>query len=53
MEVEELHVAVDVGCRRHRVAIASARGRMLAEFDVERGVLMVPRGVLMVPDLES
>ena len=35
MEVEELHVAVDVGCRRHRVAIASARGRMLAEFDIE------------------
>ncbi len=35
MEREPLHVAVDVGCRRHRAAIGSARGAILAEFDVE------------------
>lgn len=35
MEGQALHVAVDVGCRRHRAAIGNLQGRVLAEFDVE------------------
>ena len=35
MEIPPLHVALDVGCRRHRAAIGSAQGHVLAEFDVE------------------
>lgn len=35
MEAQALHVAVDVGCRRHRAAIGNPQGRVLAEFDVE------------------
>lgn len=35
MEAQALHVAVDVGCRRHRAAIGNLQGRVLAEFDVE------------------
>jgi len=35
MDAETLQVAVDVGCRRHHAAIATAQGRVLAEFDVE------------------
>ena len=35
MDAEALQVAVDVGCRRHHAAIATAQGRVLAEFDVE------------------
>ena len=35
MEIPPLHVALDVGCRRHRAAIGSPEGQVLAEFDVE------------------
>lgn len=30
----QFHVAVDIGCRQHRVAIASSDGRLLKEFDI-------------------
>lgn len=30
----QLHVAVDIGCRQHRVAIAASDGRLLKEFDI-------------------
>jgi len=35
MDAHALHVAVDVGARRHRAAIANGHGGVLAEFDVE------------------
>lgn len=35
MDAHELHVAVDVGARRRRAAIANEHGGVLAEFDVE------------------
>ena len=35
MEAAALHVALDVGCRRHRAAIGNSQGGVLAEFDVE------------------
>ena len=31
----QLQVAVDVGARRHRVAVGDVAGRLLEEFDVE------------------
>ena len=31
----QLQVAVDVGCRRHRVAVGNVAGAVLEEFDVE------------------
>jgi len=30
----QLQVAVDVGCRRHRVAVGNVAGAVLEEFDV-------------------
>lgn len=39
MEAQALHVALDVGCRRHRAAIGNAQGRVLAEFDVEHNAV--------------
>lgn len=35
MQDAPLHVAIDVGCRRHHLAIASAQGQLFAEFDIE------------------
>ena len=35
MEAQALHVALDVGCLRHRAAIWTSQGQVLAEFDVE------------------
>jgi transposase len=35
MDTQALHVAVDVGARRHRAAIGNGQGAVLAEFDVE------------------
>jgi transposase len=34
MKVNELQVAVDVGARRHRVAVGDGAGRLLEEFDL-------------------
>lgn len=34
MDMQPLHVAVDVGCRQHRAAIGSPQGQVFAEFDV-------------------
>lgn len=31
----KLHVAVDIGCRRHSVAIGLSSGERLEEFDIE------------------
>lgn len=35
MPAEEIRVAVDIGSRQHRVAIAGPEGRILGEFDLE------------------
>jgi transposase len=35
MDRSELQVAVDVGARRHRVAVGDATGRLIEEFDLE------------------
>ncbi len=35
--VEQVTVGVDIGCRRHRVAIAAPDGRIAEEFDMEHG----------------
>lgn len=34
MEEAEVRVAIDVGCRQHRVAIGDVRGQVLEEFDI-------------------
>ncbi len=34
----QLHVAVDVGCRHHRVAIGCSDGQLLDEFDITHDV---------------
>ncbi len=31
--VPQLHVGIDVGCKKHRIGIADAQGRILEEFD--------------------
>ena len=36
MDRRELQVAVDVGARRHRVAVGDATGRLIEEFDLSR-----------------
>ena len=35
----QLQVAVDVGCRRHRVAVGDVAGELLEEFDVEHSAV--------------
>ncbi len=39
----ELQVAVDVGARRHRVAVGDASGRLIEEFDLEHTASVVRR----------
>jgi hypothetical protein len=35
MEQAEVRVAIDVGCRQHRVAIGDAAGQVCEEFDLQ------------------
>ncbi len=34
MQTKEIRVAVDIGSRQHRVALAGPEGRILEEFDL-------------------
>jgi hypothetical protein len=34
LDSPQLHVAVDIGCHRHRVALGAGDGRVLEEFDI-------------------
>jgi transposase len=34
MSMAELRVALDIGCKKHRIAIGTADGRVLEEFDI-------------------
>ena len=32
--VSQIHIGIDVGCKRHRVGIAGPAGKILDEFDI-------------------